>query len=256
MKYRIYIDEVGNHDLVNADNPNIRFLSLTGVILELGYVEKVLHPQMENLKKVFFGSHPDEPIIFHRKELMNAKHPFKVLSDPAKRVKFDKELLKLLQEWDYSVITVCIDKKKHSDTYSTWKYDPYHYCLEVLIERYIFFLDSVNTCGDVMAESRGGKEDRRLKDAFNKLYNNGNNFISHERFASRLTSCQLKVKSKANNISGLQLADLIAHPSRNEILMENGHRNDPLPGFGERVSKILKYKYYQRNGQIYGKKLI
>jgi hypothetical protein len=29
--YRIYIDEVGNHDLTHADDPNQRFLSLTGV---------------------------------------------------------------------------------------------------------------------------------------------------------------------------------------------------------------------------------
>lgn len=37
MKYRIYIDEVGNSDLESSDDPNHRFLSLTGVILELGY---------------------------------------------------------------------------------------------------------------------------------------------------------------------------------------------------------------------------
>lgn len=30
--YRIYVDEVGNHDLTQADDPNRRFLSLTGVI--------------------------------------------------------------------------------------------------------------------------------------------------------------------------------------------------------------------------------
>ena len=35
MKYRIYIDEVGNPDLASSENPNHRFLSLTGVILEL-----------------------------------------------------------------------------------------------------------------------------------------------------------------------------------------------------------------------------
>ncbi len=31
-KYRIYIDEVGNPDLGSSDDPNHRFLSLTGVI--------------------------------------------------------------------------------------------------------------------------------------------------------------------------------------------------------------------------------
>ena len=46
MKFRIYIDEVGNPDLESSDDPNHRFLSLTGIILELEYVERVVHPQM------------------------------------------------------------------------------------------------------------------------------------------------------------------------------------------------------------------
>ncbi len=60
MKYRIYIDEVGNPDLESSDNPNHRFLSLTGVILELGYVQSTVHPQMEELKAKYFRSHPDD----------------------------------------------------------------------------------------------------------------------------------------------------------------------------------------------------
>ena len=87
MKYRIYIDEVGNPDLNSSDNPNHRFLSLTGIILELKYVESVVHPQMEALKAKYFHSHPDEPIIFHRKEMVNAKPPFEILKDHERRVK-------------------------------------------------------------------------------------------------------------------------------------------------------------------------
>lgn len=39
-KYRLYIDEVGNPDLGNTDNPNHRFLSLTGIIMDLKHVEE------------------------------------------------------------------------------------------------------------------------------------------------------------------------------------------------------------------------
>lgn len=256
MKYRIYIDEVGNSDLGSSDNPNHRFLSLTGIIIELGYVSSCLNPEMESFKKEFFGSHPDEPIIFHRKELLNAKPPFQKLKDVKIREAFDKQLLKFLKDWEYKVVTVCIDKQKHAKTYSTWRYDPYHYCLEVLLERYIFFLDSKNAVGDVMAESRGGKEDKRLKNSFNRLYKKGTDYIEPERFAKRLTSCQLKIKNKANNISGLQLADLLAHPSRNEILKEKGLREKPMPPFGQKIIEILKNKYYQKESRFFGKKMI
>ena len=79
---------------------------------------------------------------------------------------FDKDLLSLMKDWQYKVISVCLDKKKHKETYSVWRFDPYHYCLAVLLERFVFFLKRKDACGDAMAESRGGKEDRRLKDSF------------------------------------------------------------------------------------------
>jgi hypothetical protein len=256
MKYRIYIDEVGNPDLASSDNPNHRFLSLTGIILELGYVEKVVFPQMENLKREFFDSHPDDPVIFHRKELVNAIHPFEKLKDNTTRERFDLKLLSLIQKWEYTVITVCLDKKTHKETYTTWRYDPYHYCLAVLLERFFFFLDRLSACGDVIAESRGGKEDRRLKDSFARLWEKGTDFVAPEHFQRVFTSKQLKVKPKANNISGLQLADLLAHPSRNEILKEKGFMNREFGRFSAKVVEILQRKYDQVGGKIYGKKFL
>lgn len=55
----MYVDEVGNADLRSSDDPNHRFLSLTGVVIGLGQVESVVHPQMEGLKSAFFGSQTD-----------------------------------------------------------------------------------------------------------------------------------------------------------------------------------------------------
>lgn len=256
MKHRIYIDEVGNPDLESSENPNHRFLSLTGVMLELGYVESFVHPQMEALKAKFFRSHPDEPVIFHRKEMLQAKHPFEILKDHGVREKFNHELLILMDSWEYEVISVCLDKKKHKETYTTWRYDPYHYCLAVLLERFVFFLNHKNSQGDVMAESRGGKEDRRLKDSFARLWESGTEYIVPEYFQESLTSKQLKVKPKANNISGLQLADLLAHPSRNEILREQGFLHKDLGHFAEKIIEILQKKYYQREGRVFGKKFL
>lgn len=255
-KYRMYIDEVGNPDLGSCDNPLHRFLSLTGVIIDLEYVRNVLHPQMEKLKADYFGSHPDDPVILHRKEILNAKHPFEILRDQEARNRFDHEILLLIENCKYTVISVCLDKKSHKDTYQVWRYDPYHYCLAIMLERFTFFLEQTHATGDVMAESRGGKEDIRLKKSFLKLWLDGTEYLSPGRFHNVLTSKQLKVKLKANNISGLQLADIIAHPSRNEILHENKLFERPIPPFGEKIITILQNKYYQHDGKIFGKKFI
>lgn len=256
MKYRAYIDEVGNPDLESSDNPNHRFLSLTAVILELGHVAAVVSPQMEALKKTYFGSHPDEPVIFHRKEMVNALPPFAALRDPIIRQKFDGELLDLLASWEYKVISVCLDKKRHRETYSTWRYDPYHYCLTVLLERFALFLKREDARGDVMAESRGGKEDLRLKASFHRLWDKGTDFLTSEQFQAVLTSRELKVKSKANNVAGLQLADLLAHPSRNEILQEADLLPGTLGAFAKQVIAILQRKYDRQGDRVFGRKFL
>lgn len=155
MKHRLYIDEVGNSDMGASQDPNHRYLSLTGVILELGYVNAVLHPRLEAMKKRFFGSHADEPVVLHRKELIRKKPPFEALRDPAVDRDFASELMRFLEEADYVVITTVIDKLEHQQKYAAWRYDPYHYCLHVILERYVMWMRRRGFKGDVMAESRG-----------------------------------------------------------------------------------------------------
>lgn len=248
MKYRMYIDEVGNSDLGASQDPNHRYLSLTGVALELGYVDEHLFPRLESLKRKFFGSHPDEPIVLHRKELVNKKPPFQALRDSAVELAFNEEILELLHSTDYTVFTVVIDKLEHRQRYQVWKYDPYHYCLLILVERFVLWLKKRNLVGDVMAESRGGKEDRRLKDSFERVYDNGSQFVNRQEFTAHLTSRQLKVKPKSNNIAGLQLADLIAHPSYKSTLVRR--EQQPLPeNFGGKISEILEREKYDRDAQ-------
>ena len=211
---------------------------------------------MEALKAEFFFSHPDDPVILHRKEMLNAKPPFERLKDLQVRVAFDARLLALLERWQYTVISVCLDKKKHKETYATWRYDPYHYCLEVLMERFVFYLGRARCRGDVLAESRGGKEDLRLKKSFARLWEVGTHFVEPAQFQERLTSRQLKVKTKANNIAGLQLADLLAHPSRHEILWEKQLVERPPALFAQKIIALLQQKYDRRGERIFGKKLL
>lgn len=179
-----------------------------------------------------------------------------MLRDERIRKKFDEELLYFLERWAYTVVTVCLDKKAHKETYSVWRYEPYHYCLALLLERYVFFLEQRESKGDVLAESRGNKEDRKLKDSFSRLWETGTDYVSPERFHEVLTSRQLKVKPKANNISGLQLADIIAHPSRTEILKENGQPGGEVAPFAGKIIDILEGKDYQHEGRTFGKKFI
>lgn len=246
MKYRMYVDEVGNPDLGSSNNPNHRYLNLTAVIIELSYVKQAVFPRVESLKEKYFDSHPDDPVIFHRKELVNKKHPFESLRNPQVEADFNAELLQVLRSLDYVVLSVTIDKQEHRDRYQVWRFDPYHYCLAALVERYVMWLRRRNATGDVMAESRGGKEDRRLKSSFKNLYEHGSEFMSSDQIAGALTSCQLKVKPKQNNISGLQLADLIAHPVYKAMIASRNNQAAPVT-FGSQIVQIIEDRKFDRS---------
>jgi len=73
----------------------------------------------------------------------------------------------------------------------------------------VFFLSRRNSRGDAMAESRGKNEDMRLKGEFLRLWEQGTDHVGPGQFQNALTSKRPNVKQKANNISGLQLADLL-----------------------------------------------
>jgi hypothetical protein len=254
---RMYVDENGNNDLKASSDPNHRYLGLTGVICTLDETEKHVAPELEALKAKYFGSHPDNPIVLHRAEMMNKRPPFQALRDPAICQAFDDELFKLISKWEYLIVTVVIDKLAHVEKYTVWQADPYHYCLEVLIERYAMHMRKKSLVGDVIAESRGGKEDLRLKASFKGVYQGGTSHMDHNQLRSCLTSGELKVKTKANNIAGLQLADLVAHPSYKTMIAAHGGGDPPGP-YGQKIAQLLEESKYRRSwlGRIegYGRK--
>lgn len=254
-KYRLYIDEVGHHrDFKDAADIGQRYLSLTGIIFDLKYVNDLVFPSVEKIKSQFFHTHPDSPIILHRKEIINKKPPFQALQDKKVENAFNKKMLKLFTDLYYIVITVVLDKKEFKDQYTVWHHHPYHYCLAVMVERFVLFLEVNKLTGDVMCESRGGKEDKQLKESFNRLWKNGTDYVSDYKFQEYLTSSQLKVKPKQSNIAGLQLADLLAHPSMKRILFQKKHLKKTRDTFGEKIIDVLENgKYYQgKNNRLWG----
>jgi hypothetical protein len=58
----------------------------------------------------------------------------------------------------------------------------------------------------------------------------------------------------ADILAGLQLADLVAHPSRNGILSEHGHGVTIAP-FSSKVIAILQSKYDRRGERVLGGKM-
>ena len=255
----MYVDETGNADLRHTDDQNHRFLSLTGVVVDLDDDVNMIAPEMAAFKASFFGFRPDSPVILHRSEMMNRRGDFRIFRDRGLRERFDEELLRLMRRWDYAVITVCVDKKNYVRKFGRRDSpleDPYHYCMEILLETFCDLLEGQGGRGDVLAESRGGREDERLKDEFGRLWETGSENLSATRIQSSITSRELKVSRKSDDVAGLQLADMIANPSRSEILAERGLLGRDLGAFAKSLRGVLMPKYYQRDSEMRGRQLI
>jgi hypothetical protein len=175
--HRLYIDEVGTADMHPGLKEQQRYLSLTGVIVNLTYSHETLTPRLEALKEYYFGTAADEPVVLHRRDVMLAREPFEALQDPAVREAFNTDLLALLNELEFTVLTATIDKTAHLGKYRVWQKHAYHYCLAVIIERYVQWLRHKGT-GDVMAESRGAREDRALRNAFRRIHEHGTEYMA------------------------------------------------------------------------------
>ncbi|MGC8787605.1 MAG: DUF3800 domain-containing protein [Anaerolineae bacterium] len=253
-RYRLYIDESGDHTYHALDNPAKRYLGLLGLFVDTESYRAQFQPALEYLKQTHFPHNPDEPVILHRKDVINRRGPFWRLRDRECERRFNEDLLQFLTTQDYTLILVVIDKKSHIERYGTAAFHPYHYCLIALLERYCGFLNHFNAQGDVMAESRGGTEDRQLQQAYWNVYNSGTLFRDATFFQRVLTSKEIKLKRKEANIAGLQIADLLAHPAKQNLLVREGRISEHDDVFGEEICKRIECKYNRHfsDGRIRG----
>lgn len=251
--FRLYVDEVGTDDLTHTDKDRHRFLSLTGVAMQIDHARDYLTPNMNWIKARVLEHDPDAPAIFHRTDIMGRKGIYECLRDEKKCTLFDRAVHRLIREAQYTVITALVDKQWMLKQQHWSKTHPYHYLMEIMVEKYAQFLERAKTTGDIMPESRMGRVDARLQRACDEIRENGTDFVSNERIASAIRGSNLKFREKRQNIAGLQLCDLIAHPSHMHVRSKMKHDVNLGP-FADRVAAVLIDRKYDRSagGQISG----
>ena len=256
---RMYVDENGHQSLKgDLSNPSKRYLCLTGIIMPIKEHDEVLTHELNNLKLRFFHS---TEIILHRREIISAKGPFECLVDPDVRDRFNKDVLDIILKTRFRVISIVIDKLALVEKYGILNAkDPYSLALEYLMQRYQYWMQAYaqrhwinEPFGDILAEARGGGEDRLTKLTYEEIYKGrGHNQLKNAE--QYYTSSQIKLKPKSANIAGLQFVDLISHPARRYILISNGFGQDfKTSSFeGEIVEILVKHKFRRKYDRIDG----
>lgn len=240
--------------MINLDEDNHRYLSLSGVAMEVSHARDHLSPACDWIKANVFDHDPDDPVIFHRSDIVKRKKAFGVLNNPEKAKLFDRAIMRLFIGTQYAVITAMVDKKALAAK-SEWRNrHPYHFLMEIMVEKYVQFLERKNSRGDIMPEGRKGKKDKALETAFLEVCEKGTYYIGRSRIEARLTTTRtLKFRYKSDNVAGQQLCDLLAHPSHIYIRKCQQHQV-VLGSFCSRVVETLVSSKYDRSatGQISG----
>ncbi|OGJ90704.1 MAG: hypothetical protein A2487_15285 [Candidatus Raymondbacteria bacterium RifOxyC12_full_50_8] len=244
LRYRLYIDESGDHTFNDIVNPARRFLGITGCILESGYYRLTFQPGFEALKQRFFPHSPDQPVILHRTDLINRRGRFWPLRDKSVETAFNQTLLDFLKNTETTLLTVVLDKKSHMERFHEAAMHPYHYCIVTLVEKYAEFLREKNGIGDVLAENRGGHEDIQLKGAYRALLENGTIARTPSYFKQVLSSSEIKIKPKSANIAGTQLADLLAHPCKQATVLSGSEKDVWESSFGARIYATIEDRFF------------
>jgi hypothetical protein len=198
-RYRLYFDETGTGDpKAHKKDPNQRYLSVTGLVFRQDGHDSTFTTRVSAFKRRIFN---DPNVVLHRRDIMDRVGPFAALEDDELRTEFDDQFANLIEYLPGPAFTVSIDKEEHMRKYKVWQFDPYHYVLTCLVERFVLWLIRTGRRGDVMGEARGPFHDGRLRRAFRYIYNRGTDFLAPQTVQNRCPSSEF-LRQRAVPIRG------------------------------------------------------
>ncbi len=201
--YIVYVDESGDHSLASIDPDYPVFVLALCVFHKRHYAEKII-PAVEKLKFNYFGH---DSVVLHENEIRKQKGDFAFLSHRPTRDAFMSRLSSIMEASNFVLISAVVDKTRLSRSEGATS-NPYHIALGICLEALREFLaekgqDQVKT--HVVVECRGKKEDAELELEFRRICDGDNP-------GNRVLPFDVVFADKKTNLTGLQLADLVARP--------------------------------------------
>ena len=231
------IDENGIpslNNLINPKNDLLQWFTITGVMFSKSSLEDFIN-NIKALKNKYWeqGLYNKKRVVFHSRDIRKKIGPFN-----PKKLDYDAfidDLNDLFVNSDYTIYSSSIDKFSHVRTYVT-PFPVYDLCLEFLLERYCYHLNSNNFSGIIVVESRGDKENKLLLNSACKIITNGNRY-KDSSFFTRIKGIYFNPKrtsDKRKSYPQLELADLISYPIHNFV--KTNTKND--------IFKLIEDKFY------------
>jgi hypothetical protein len=229
--YVVYVDESGDHSLASIDPDYPIFVLAFCVFHKHHYGEKII-PAVEKLKFNYFGH---DSVVLHENEIRRQKGLFTFLSQRAVRREFIGQLNSIMETSNFILIACVVDKARVPSS-EVKVSNPYHIALGCCLDALRGFLaeeqqDHFKT--HVIVERRGRSEDRELELEFRRVCDGHNS-------GKRSLPFDVVFADKKTNLTGLQLADLVARPVGVNYLR---------PAQTNRAFELLMKKFYCDGGR-------
>jgi hypothetical protein len=205
--YIIFVDESGDHSLEVVNPAYPLFVLAFCIIRQDDYADRIV-PAIQKLKFATFGH---DMVVLHSRDIRKEQGEFAALRHPDTRAAFLEGMSRVIADAPFTLAVTAIDKPRHIAKYKT-PHNPYHLSLRFRLERTHDFLIARGQAGrrtHVIAESRGKAEDKDLELQFLRIIQENDHWTHH---------FTLRFAPKSCNSSGLQLADLAAHPVGRHVL--------------------------------------
>lgn len=171
------------------------------------------------------------------------------MGDLKLRNSFYKDLDNFISQTKFAIIASAILKQELIKQYGPRADNPYNLCLAFILERAIFYADTIGCHSiKVIAEARGKREDAGLQNQYQLVLSNGTKFVTSKRFQKKFIEIDF-VKKEENNL-GTQLCDLVAYPIATRILYPE------LENLAFRIVEPRIYQQFPDGGYLgYGLKI-
>ena len=137
--YIVYVDESGDHGLINIKTNYPIFVLVFCIFDKNQYLKTA--SQIQNMKFKYFGH---DMVILHESDIRIGDGYFSNFSKENK-ANFLGSLTKIIKNQDFTVITAIIDKNKLKAQYVD-SFNPYYLAMEFCLERlYLFLQEKQNT---------------------------------------------------------------------------------------------------------------
>ena len=242
MKYYLYLDECGDHNLANFD-PSFPIFTLCGILIS-EEDDLPLNAKIVEMKRKYWG---EKKVILHSRDIRKFEKGFEILFDPEVKKVFYEDVDAVMSETDYTIVACSIMKEKYIRKYGRLNDDVYGLSLSFIMERAVYYLDSMNDPDaqlQVIVEKRGKREDASLLSYYNEVFDRGTYFVNAGRFKKYVKGFEFR--DKKEDIIGLQIADLAAYPITRYVLDNEAYN---------RAFEVVEGKIYTQNGRRHGLKI-